>query len=390
MKILSKRKILIVDDFQDNLDLVEDMLDDDGYENIICVLSAKEAYVELETNNIDLIILDIMMPDIDGIEACKHIKSDERYEDIPIIIATAKSDLETLQEAFAVGANDYIRKPIVNDIELLSRVKNALNLKLNIDNYKELSKTLDDRVKQEIEKNRQKEQLLIHQSKMAGMGEMIGNIAHQWRQPLNALGLGIQKIKMLYDADMLTEEKFNQSVKKSNMLIKKMSETIDDFRNFFKVDKEKQNFRLEDAIDDTLELLDASLKVNNIEVIVLHQDDGINVFGYKNELEQVLLNIVNNAKDALMENNIQNSKIEIKTLKLDDDVLVEISDNAGGIPEDIIDKIFDPYFTTKEQGKGTGVGLYMSKTIIETNMSGSLSVSNSENGAKFTIKIKSE
>jgi len=390
MQLLSKRKILIVDDFQDNLDLVEDMLDDDGYENIICVLSAKEAYAELETNNIDLIILDIMMPDIDGIEACKHIKSDERYEDIPIIIATAKSDLETLQEAFAVGANDYIRKPIINDIELLSRVKNALNLKLNIDNYKELSKTLDDRVKQEIEKNRQKEQLLIHQSKMAGMGEMIGNIAHQWRQPLNALGLGIQKIKMLYDADMLTEEKFNQSVKKSNMLIKKMSETIDDFRNFFKVDKEKQNFRLEDAIDDTLELLDASLKVNNIEVIVLHQDDGINVFGYKNELEQVLLNIVNNAKDALMENNIQNSKIEIKTLKLDDDVLVEISDNAGGIPEDIIDKIFDPYFTTKEQGKGTGVGLYMSKTIIETNMSGSLSVSNSENGAKFTIKIKSE
>ena len=390
MQLLSKRKILIVDDFQDNLDLVEDMLDDDGYENIICVLSAKEAYAELETNNIDLIILDIMMPDIDGIEACKHIKSDERYEDIPIIIATAKSDLETLQEAFAVGANDYIRKPIINDIELLSRVKNALNLKLNIDNYKELSKTLDDRVKQEIEKNRQKEQLLIHQSKMAGMGEMIGNIAHQWRQPLNALGLGIQKIKMLYDADMLTEEKFNQSVKKSNMLIKKMSETIDDFRNFFKVDKEKQNFRLEDAIDDTLELLDASLKVNNIEVIVLHQDDGINVFGYKNELEQVLLNIVNNAKDALMENNIQNSKIEIKTLKLDDDVLVEISDNAGGIPEDIIDRIFDPYFTTKEQGKGTGVGLYMSRTIIETNMNGSLSASNSENGAIFSIKIKSE
>ena len=390
MQLLSKRKILIVDDFQDNLDLVEDMLDDDGYENIICVLSAKEAYAELETNNIDLIILDIMMPDIDGIEACKHIKSDERYKDIPIIIATAKSDLETLQEAFDVGANDYIRKPIINDIELLSRVKNALNLKLNIDNYKELSKTLDDRVKQEIEKNRQKEQLLIHQSKMAGMGEMIGNIAHQWRQPLNALGLGVQKIKMLYDADMLTEEKFNQSVKKSNMLIKKMSETIDDFRNFFKVDKEKQNFRLEDAIDDTLELLDASLKINNIEVIVLHQDDDINIFGYKNELEQVLLNIVSNAKDALMENNIQNSKIEIKTLKLDDDILVNISDNAGGIPEDIIDRIFDPYFTTKEQGKGTGVGLYMSRTIIETNMNGSLSASNSENGAIFSIKIKSE
>jgi len=390
MKTLFKRKILVVDDSQDNLDLVEDILNDEGYKNIICVFSAKEAYIELETNSIDLIILDIMMPEIDGIEACKYIKSNERYEDIPIIIATAKTDLEILQEGFDAGANDYIRKPIVNDIELLSRVKNALNLKLNIDRYKELAKTLDDKVKQEIEKNRQKEQLLIHQSRMASMGEMIGNIAHQWRQPLNALGLNIQKIKILYDTDMLTEKKFDMSVKKSNMLIKKMSDTIDDFRNFFRVDKERQNFKLEDAIGNTLAILDTSLEDNNIEVIIINKDGVIDVFSYMNELEQVLLNIISNAKDALIENKIKNPQITIKTSSVDDCINIEISDNAGGISKDIIDKIFDPYFTTREQGQGTGIGLYMSKMIIETNMNGKLSVQNKEDGVCFMIAIKND
>lgn len=139
MNDLHISKILVVDDNDDNLELIEDFLDDDGYENIICVLGAKEAYDVLDNNNIDLIILDIMMPEIDGLEACEYIKTNPEYKDIPIIIATAKADLDTLKAGFDAGANDYVRKPITNDVELLARVRNALTLKCQLDYIKNIT-----------------------------------------------------------------------------------------------------------------------------------------------------------------------------------------------------------------------------------------------------------
>ncbi len=389
METLYKKNILVVDDSQDNLDLIDDMLDDEGYENIICVLSAQEAYDELERNSIDLIILDIMMPDINGIEACKKIKSDDRYKDISIVIATAKADLETLKEGFEAGANDYIRKPIVNDIELLSRVKNALNLKLSIDRYKDLNTTLDHRVKEEIEKNRHKEQLLMQQSKMASMGEMIGNIAHQWRQPLNALSLTIQKIQLLEQHDKLDKEQIDKITKKSSHLVEKMSQTIDDFMGFFRQNKEVLEFSVQDTIDETITVLEASLNNNFIKLDIINNENNIKINSYKGEFSQVLLNILSNAKDALLEKQISNPHITIDISKVDEYVIIKIQDNGGGIPEDIINRIFEPYFTTKEQGKGTGIGLYMSKIIIEKNMKGDLLVENIDDGVCFTIKFAS-
>ena len=234
------------------------------------------------------------------------------------------------------------------------------------------------------------ESMLIQQSRQAAMGEMIGNIAHQWRQPLNALGLTVQKIKMYHDEDILTSQNLNKSVDKSIILINKMSTTIDDFRNFFKINKIKEDFYIKDAVDEVINLIDTSLKSNNIQIDTSNIDKNIIFLGYKNELEQVLLNIINNAKDALIDNNIQSPKIVIKISVVNRNIFIKISDNAGGIPQDIINKIFEPYFTTKEQGKGTGIGLYMSKMIIENNMNGILSVQNSEKGAHFTIKLIKE
>ena len=387
MENLHNRKILIVDDSQDNLDLIDDMLDDDGYENIICVLSAKEAYAQLEKHKIDLIILDIMMPDINGIEACKYIKSHEEYKDIPIIIATAKADLKTLQEGFDAGANDYVRKPIVNDIELLSRVKNALNLKINIDRYKELNNTLDKRVKEEIEKNRDKEQLLMQQSKMAAMGEMVGNIAHQWRQPLNALSLTIQKIKILDENNCLDKEQIDKITNKSTKLVNRMSNTIDDFMGFFRQNKEKVEFDIKDIVEETITLLDASLDNHNIELNITKTEEDTITNSYKGEFSQVIVNLLSNAKDVLLHNNIKNPKIDIEILKEENNIIIQIEDNGGGISPDIINRVFEPYFTTKEQGKGTGIGLYMSKMIIDENMNGKISVKNTDKGACFKIKI---
>ena len=388
MEDFYKKNILVVDDSQDNLDLIEDMLDDEGYINIICVLSAKEAYEKLAYLNIDLIILDIMMPDIDGIEACKYIKKNKEYKDISIIFATAKADLETLQEGFEAGANDYIRKPIVNDIELLSRVKNALNLKFNIDRYKELNNSLNKKVQEEIEKNREKEQLLMEQSKLASMGEMIGNIAHQWRQPLNALGLTIQKIKVLDNNDNLNSEQIDKITEKSVRLIDKMSNTIDDFMGFFRQDKEKREFDINDVISETITLLDASFKNHYIELNINAALGKIRIYGYKGEFSQVILNLLSNAKDVLIEKQIEAPKINIDILKENDKIIIKVCDNGGGVATDIIHRIFEPYFTTKEQGKGTGIGLYMSKIIIEENLDGKLSVKNYEDGACFIIEFK--
>ncbi len=243
---------------------------------------------------------------------------------------------------------------------------------------------MHNRIQQERYKSQQNEQLLIQQSRQAAMGEMIGNIAHQWRQPLNALGLVLQNIHFNYQMDELNDEFMQKSVDKGKMLTFSMSKTIDDFRDFFKPNKLKENFNISQTIKNTIELIEASYESNNI-TLQTDLDESIELQGYPSEFSQVILNIISNAKDALIENIHKDRVIKITSYLQDEQAIITIKDNAGGIPEGIINKIFDPYFSTKEEGKGTGIGLYMSKTIIETNMSGKISVENSDTGALFTI-----
>ena len=242
--------------------------------------------------------------------------------------------------------------------------------------------------KSNIKKLEQKDHILIQQARHAAMGEMIGNIAHQWRQPLNALGLIIQKIKLYQDQNILTTKNINKSITKGNMLINMMSTTIDDFRNFFKPNKVKVIFNIKNAINNCLSLIESSLEINNIKINKSNMENDIKYFGYKNEFEQALLNIIINAREILIAREIKNPKIHISLKLVKNKIVIKIIDNAGGISNDIINKIFDPYFTTKEQSNGTGIGLYMSKMIIEENIGGKLSVENYENGACFIIKLK--
>ncbi len=250
-----------------------------------------------------------------------------------------------------------------------------------------LNQSLDKRVKEESEKSRKNEQLLIQQSRQAAMGEMIGNIAHQWRQPLNALGLVLQNIHFTYQMDELNDEFMQKSIDKGKMLTSSMSKTIDDFRDFFKPNKLKENFNVSQIIKNTTELIEASYNNNNI-TLKTDLDTDITIEGYPSEFSQVILNILSNAKDALMEYKVSSRIVNIKTYEQNNKIIISIEDNAGGIPKEIISKIFDPYFTTKEEGKGTGIGLYMSKTIIENSMGGELEIVNSTDGAKFIIKLK--
>ena len=248
-------------------------------------------------------------------------------------------------------------------------------------------------IQQELEKANQelnqlrkqlKEQqdIMIEQQKLASMGEMIGNIAHQWRQPLNALGLVLQNIKKAYERGRLDDEYLDKAINKGKMLTNKMSSTIDDFRNLLKSKKLKEHFFIKDVVDDVVSMVDASLKNHNIEMIM--DCEQIEVYSYPNELFQVLVNLVNNSKDAFIEQE-KNGYIKIKCYHKNGNIYIEVEDNAGGVKLENPNKVFEPYFTTKD--KGTGIGLYMSKMIIQKDMEGLLSVENVENGAKFTIKL---
>ena len=252
--------------------------------------------------------------------------------------------------------------------------------------HKRLNIELEIRVEDEIKKQKAQEEILIHQSRSAEIGEMINNIAHQWRQPLNNLSLTIQNIGFKYENDVLTKEELNETIDKSKMIINSMSNTIDTFRNFFEPTKNKNLFKVEHSIENTLEILSSTLRFYNIEVVKEIIDD-VEIYDYENEFSQVLLNIITNARDALVSNKIEKPIIKVNVSKIENNVIVKIKDNANGINEEIIDRIFEPYFTTKGKGNGTGIGLYMSKLIIEKNMNGKIEAKNNKEGAVFKITL---
>lgn len=246
-----------------------------------------------------------------------------------------------------------------------------------------LNRTLEERIDVAVRELRQKDQTLILQNRLAAMGEMINNIAHQWRQPLNLISLIVQRLPECRD---LPPEELEEQVERIMDIIMHMSQTIDDFRYFFHQDKEKILFSVNQALARAVDLISPSLEDQGISISIDEQAE-VDVFGYSNEYAQVLLNIFSNAKDALVERNITEPRIHVSIFKAGERAVVTIADNGGGISSEIMPKIFDPYFTTKEAIQGTGIGLYMSKIIIEQNMGGSLTARNVEDGVSFRIEV---
>jgi PAS domain S-box-containing protein len=250
------------------------------------------------------------------------------------------------------------------------------------ESLKQLNETLEQRVQEETEKNRQKEHLLIQQSRLAAMGEMIGNIAHQWRQPLNALTLVLANIEDAANHQELSPEYLENQTRNGERLIQKMSSTIDDFRHFFRPQKQQEPFSAIAAIEEARSLASASFHNNNIELRLETRDD-VRIVGFANEFSQVLLNLLSNAKDAILSRHIQNGVVTIRLSSNKSRVTIQVIDNGGGIPATAMEHIFEPYFSTKELG--TGIGLYMSKMIIETSMHGSILARNVDSGTEFTL-----
>ncbi|WP_323587264.1 cache domain-containing protein [Aliarcobacter butzleri] len=269
------------------------------------------------------------------------------------------------------------------DLTLMSYEK---KVKANAKELEELNQFLEEKVKEEIEKNREKEQLLVQKSKFIALGEMISNIAHQWRQPLSELSSILMFIKFKYSINALDKETMEKKSQEADRVLEFMSHTIDDFRNFFIPKKEKEEFNLLKEVQLVINIISSTLDNYNIKIeINIYKD--LKIISYLNEYKQVVLNILNNAKDVLIDKEIKNPLIKLTANEDTNYVILNIEDNGGGVFVEPKSKIFEPYFTTKENSNGTGIGLYMSKIIVEKNMKGNLKVENTNKGAKFSIHI---
>ena len=284
-------------------------------------------------------------------------------------------------------------------INHFKRLNDSLESKvaLKTKELRTLNTSLEKRIAREVESSRKKDQVMFQQAKLASLGEMLQNIAHQWRQPLGALMMIIQSFESKFIAGKLNGEFITSRVDDAMLLAQNMSDTLEDFRTFFHPHKIHRQFALESAIQKAVDLTKYQLSKEKISITV-EQTEKISIYGYENELTHILLNIINNAKDALTQSNTTDKSIRIYSKETDTHAVISIIDNAGGIKDAIIGKIFEPYFTTKHKSVGTGIGLYMSKQIVEKHMGGRISCKNIQHkmGSKdgtlaqcvmFTIEI---
>ncbi len=362
------------------------------------------------------LILDItvIMKLIKGIESVqkglikffKYLKNPTDYKGTLYINLNSNDELGLMSKAINKEVK-MIKKNLQDDYKLIYQAivalkelkkgqfgnrlsHNAKSTELNVlkNVINKMIDNLENKIQEEMTQRTKQEKLMLQQSKLAAMGEMIGNIAHQWRQPISEINAVLMEVEaMTRYGNNLSKDHLLNSIKTCNKITEHMSTTISDFQNFFKPTKEKENFSILNACKKAVEIIKASLNNNDIKLILNIKEDRI-INGYSNEFSHAVLNIISNAKDVLVSRNIKEPKIFINLKVGKKYTVLKIEDNAGGIELDNIDTIFEPYFTTKHIKQGTGIGLYMTKMIIENNMQGFVNVINTNNGALFIIKIK--
>lgn len=386
-------------------------------------------------HNPDIIISDALMPRMDGFQLLRALKADPGLKPIPFIFysSTYTGDKES-ELALSLGAEAFVPKPaepnelwektcaIMKEWEARHRIpahpsidesdeqylreysgivaskleekvhelEEALELRTRAeDELRRLNAGLEERIAAEVVKNREKDRIMAHQARLAAMGELLSNIAHQWRQPLNNVGLIVQNLLLEFEAGDLNPESCRSYVDDCMKALTYMSRTIDNFRAFYRPDQVRQQFALYPAISDTVSLVRENLESHGISIETVNEQDS-DVCGYKNEFSQVLLNVIVNAKEAILKQHPAAPFVKIVSSQKGESALITVTENGGGIPQELADKIFDPYYTTKFMSQGTGVGLYMSKMIIEKHMNGTISIANDGAGAKVTIELPLE
>ncbi|RXJ88613.1 nodulation protein V [Arcobacter sp. CECT 8983] len=387
-QILKNKTILYAEDESIIQDGVTETLNLFGL-NVICAENGEEALSLFKNseNKIDLILTDIKMPRLDGLGFIKKVR--EVNNDIPVIITTAHQETNYLMQSIELNISAYILKPI-NIYKLEEILIKAIEPSVLKEQLIEKNKKLEI----EIKKNKEKQKIMEAQSRFAAMGEMISMIAHQWRQPLASIGTASFNLKYKLNSEKydLTTQKgrdeqtdfFSKKLDEIEFYVQNLTTTIDDFRNFYRTDKKLSKTCIENPIKNSLKILQKDLQTNNISInLDLKSKKLINI--YENEITHVFLNIIKNAADKFLEKQIVDAEIKIITSDLEDKVKVEIIDNGGIIEKENLDIIFEPYYSTKKEKNGTGIGLYMSKTIIENNHDGKIVVENTNDGVCFSI-----
>ncbi len=370
---LGKATILYVEDDSSIRDFLAKRLN----ERVLKIYVAKNGKEGLELYKKykpDIVLTDVKMPKMNGIEMSKEIKNINKKT--PIVISSAHNDSEFLLDAIELGVNGYLLKPI-DKIRLFEVLEE--NVKVNF-------------MEQELIL---KKQQLLHQSRFSLLGEMVSMIAHQWRQPLHFISLVMTSLSMKFNMnkfDLETEEgrknlpyKVDLELIKVEDKVKILSSIIDDFATFYKPNDEIESLHINQTIKEAIKVFSNSLDSNIIISEEYNSNRDIKI--YKDVFIQICINLLNNSNENFIQKEIKEPKIFISTNDYDNGVEFKIKDNAGGIDKEIIDKIFDPYFSTKVGKNGNGLGLYMSKLVIEEHLNGEISVSNINGGAQFTIKL---
>ena len=378
---MKEHNILIVDDESSNISVLVEILSE-KYNLLVATDGITALEIVDSDERVDIILLDIMMPEMDGYEVAYKLKHNKKRSDIPFIFLTAKNDNDSIVRGFKEGAVDYITKPFQKE-ELLARLKTHLQVyKLQSD----LSKAFTQ-LQNAYDEIRNKEDIMLAQSRQAAMGEMVNMLAHQWRQPLSVIAMSANNILLDIELETADEKIIENGLTDILDKTQKLSSIIDGFSDFYQEEKVPREITADKVIENSLDLIGKSLENHSIKVTT-NIKGSIKINTFSNELMQVIINILKNAKEALVSNINNNEKkifISIKDNK--EEVIISICDNAGGIKKEIQDKIFNPYFSTKNEKNGTGLSLYISKTIIENHLQGTLNTYNKENGACFEIQL---
>jgi C4-dicarboxylate-specific signal transduction histidine kinase len=387
-------RILVVDDDFGVLKSISRFLHPYPFQVFTALDAAEGIEILRAIGNFQVVISDYLMPVTNGDQFLGEVA--RRWPDARRVILSAYADQKILLAAINEGrVHRYITKPW-DDLQLLIVIEELLNdFKVMEEarcEVQELARKnqmlaltnqqLEVLISERTTELRQKDQLMISQNRQAAMGEMIGNIAHQWRQPLNALAIQLVNIKAAYQFNELTAEYIDKSVNNGDRLIQKMSDTITDFSNFFRPDKEIVTFSMLKQIKHAITLVEATMAKHNVSVHLDATKD-VMLTGLPNEYSQVLLNLLANASDAITASGVSAGKITIRLYEQEEQGCLAIGDNGGGIPVNIMGEIFEPYFSTKSMG--SGIGLSMSKMIIERSMNGHIEVNNITGGAEFIV-----
>ncbi|MEA3289679.1 MAG: hybrid sensor histidine kinase/response regulator [Campylobacterota bacterium] len=364
----NKPEILIVDDIAENIKFALEILKSDYA--IAVAMGAKKALAMLEDGlNPDLILLDIIMPEMDGFELCSILKADRRFKHIPIIFLTVLENDSDMIEGLNLGAVDYISKPIEPAV-LKARVDTHVKLK----NYQDtLLKNLEE-----------KEVLLESQSKLAMIGEIFENVIQQWNQPISLISMTISNIRIKKSFNNLDEDLLEKLLCDVETSTDQLSRNIREFNSFLIVDSNKKFFRTKDLFQKVFELYDSNIQQYLINIQTDIEDIELNT--YKSELQHVLINIIGNSIDALVFKNNKSNHIIITAKVEKEKYVITICDNGGGIETNNKEHIFDKYFTTKGK-KGTGLGLYMSKNIVCGKLKGTIKSKSVDEGVCFIISL---